>query len=41
VLYNVSLGYLSFNDCKWTVNEPRPEAIVEAAGKAIEKHYKL
>jgi hypothetical protein len=41
VLNDVSSGYLSFSDCKWTVNEPRPEGVVEAAGKAIEKHYKL
>ena len=41
VLNGVSFGYLSFNDCKWTINEERPEAITEAAGLAIQKHYEL
>jgi hypothetical protein len=41
VLNDVSFGYLSFNNCKWTVNEQRSEEMVNAAGKEIEKHYKL
>jgi len=41
VLNKVSFGYLSFHDCKWTVNEERPAALVEAAGREIEKHYEL
>ena len=39
VLNDVSFGYLSFNDSKWTVNEQRPAALVEKAGIEIEKHY--
>ena len=41
VLNKVSFGYLSFQDCKWTVNEERPAALVEAAGREIEKHFEL
>lgn len=41
VLNDVSFGYLSFNNCKWAINEPREEKLVEAAGKEIEKHYKI
>ena len=41
VLNGVSFGYLAFHDCKWTVNEERPAALVEAAGREIEKHYQL
>ncbi|MET0634870.1 MAG: hypothetical protein ABWZ25_02515 [Chitinophagaceae bacterium] len=41
VLNGVSFGYLSFNDCKWSINEERPVPLIEAAGKAIEKHYEL
>jgi len=39
VLNDVSLGYLSFRDCNWTINEDRPRGLVLAAGKEIEKHY--
>ena len=39
VLDDVSLGYLSFRECQWMINEDRPEGIVMAAGKEIEKHY--
>ena len=41
VLNETSFGYLSFNNCKWTVNEERPSALVNLAGKEIEKHYRL
>ncbi len=41
VLNNVSFGYLSFNDCKWTINEERPASLVKLAGLEIEKQYKL
>ena len=41
VLNDVSFGYLSFQDCSWTVNENRPEALVKAAGEEIEKYYKF
>ena len=41
VLNNVSFGYLSFNDCKWTINEERPAALVKSVGQQIEKYYKL
>jgi hypothetical protein len=41
VLDDVSFGYLSYNDCKWIVNEERPEGLVRQIGKEIEKHYQL
>jgi hypothetical protein len=41
VLDNVSFGYLSFNNCKWSINEERPSSLVEAVGRKIEKHYQL
>jgi hypothetical protein len=41
VLDNVSFGYLSFNNCKWSINEERPSSLVEAVGQEIEKHYQL
>jgi hypothetical protein len=41
VLNNVSFGYLSLNNCKWTINEDRPSSLVEAVGQEIEKQYKL
>ena len=41
VLNDVSFGYLSFQDCKWTVNEERPAALVKTAGEQIEKHFKF
>ena len=37
VLNEVSFGYLSFNDCKWTINEERPTPLVKAVGEEIEK----
>jgi hypothetical protein len=41
VLNGTSLGYLSFKDCQWIVNEERPAGLVSAVGKEIEKHYAL
>lgn len=41
VLNDESFGNLSFNDCKWAVNEDRPAGIVKLVGKSIEKHYQL
>ncbi len=41
VLNDTSFGYLSYNNCKWTVNEERPEELVKKVGKAIEKFYQL
>ena len=41
VLNDTSFGYLSFNDCSWSVNEERPKVLVKAVGKEIEKHYSL
>jgi len=41
VLNGVSFGYLSFRDCKWSINEERPASLVEAAGRQIEKHFEL
>lgn len=41
VLNETSFGYLSFNNCKWAINEERPESLVKLVGSAIEKHYRL
>jgi hypothetical protein len=41
VLDGVSFGYLSFKDCKWTINEDRPMSLIEAVSREIEKHYQL
>ena len=41
VIQDTSFGYLSLNNCKWTVNEQRPTELVEAIGKEIEKKYNL
>lgn len=41
VLNNTSFGYLSFKDCKWSVNEERPANLVKLVGEQIEKFYKL
>lgn len=41
VLNGVSFGYLSFDDCKWTINEERPSSLTEAVGHEIEKRYEL
>lgn len=41
VLDGVSFGYLSFNDCKWTINEDRPSNLIEAVSREIEKKYEL
>jgi len=41
VLDGVSFGYVSFNNCKWTVNEDRPASIIEAVGHEIERKYQL
>ena len=39
VLGGVSLGYLSLNDCNWTINEDRSSSLIEAVGYEIEKKY--
>ena len=41
VLNDTSFGYLSFQNCKWSVNEERPAALVKLIGKQIEKHFQL
>jgi len=41
VLNDTSFGYLSFDDCKWIINEERPAPLVKLVGKKIEKHYQL
>ena len=41
VLDETSFGYLSYQDCNWTVNEERPEGLVKLVGKQIEKHYQF
>ena len=39
VLNDISFGYVSHNNGKWTVNEDRPAGLIEKVGKAIEKQY--
>ena len=39
VLNEVSFGYLSLSGEKWTVDEDRPDQLVEAAGREISKRY--
>jgi hypothetical protein len=41
VLNGVSFGYLSLNDCQWTINEDRPPSLVRAVAHEIEKRYEL
>ena len=41
VLDKVSFGHLSFSDCKWSISEDRPQHLVKAVGKEIEKRYRL
>ncbi len=41
ILNEASFGYLTFKDCKWTINEERPSGLVKLVGKQIEKHYQL
>ncbi len=41
VLNEVSFGDLSFDQCKWVINEKRPAGLVSLVGKQIEKHYQL
>ena len=41
VLDGTSFGYLSINNCKWTINEERPSSLIEAVGREIEKKYQL
>jgi len=41
VLDDTSFGYVSFKDCKWIVNEERPEGLLKQVGKQIEKHYQF
>ncbi len=39
VLNQTSLGHLSLNNGKWSADEQRPAALVEAVGKQIARHY--
>jgi hypothetical protein len=41
VLNETHFGAVSFQDCKWSVNEDRPSVLVNKVGEQIEKHYKL
>ena len=41
VLNNVNFGNLSFDDCRWNINEERPRELVKLIGKQIEKHFQL
>jgi hypothetical protein len=39
VLNQTSMGYLSLNNGKWSADEQRPAALVEAVGEQIARHY--
>jgi hypothetical protein len=39
VLNDASFGHVSYSNNEWTVNEDRPEGLIEQVGKAIEKKY--
>jgi hypothetical protein len=41
VLDGVSFGYLSFDNCAWTINEERPSSLIRSVGHEIEKKYQL
>jgi hypothetical protein len=41
VLEGVYFGNLSINNCKWGINEDRPDSLTEAVGREIEKYYQL
>ncbi len=41
VLNGTSFGYLSYNNCKWNVNEERPDNLVIKLGEEIEKHFSM
>ena len=40
VLNNVFFGNLSLSDGNWVVDEPRPAALIEAAGKQVEEYLR-
>lgn len=41
VLNETAFGYLSFQNCKWMINEDRPPSLVNEVGKQIEAHYQI
>jgi len=41
VLEGVYFGNLSLDNCKWAINEDRPDSLTEAVGREIEKHYRF
>ena len=41
VLEGVYFGTLSLNNCKWAISEDRPDSLIEAVGREIEKFYQL
>jgi hypothetical protein len=41
VVNDTAFGNLSFANCKWSVDEQRPTALVKLIGKLIEKHYQF
>jgi len=41
VLEGVYFGNLSLDNCKWAINEDRPDSLTEAVGREIEKRYQL
>lgn len=41
VLNDISFGYLSYNNYKWSVNEDRLEDLVQIVGEQIEKYFTM
>jgi hypothetical protein len=41
VLNENSFGYVSRNNDEWTVDQDRPEGLIQKVGKEIAKHIKL
>jgi hypothetical protein len=39
VLNDASFGYLSYSNCKWVVNEQRPDGLVQRIGEEIERSF--
>jgi len=40
VLDNVSFGYVTYNNGRWSANEERPASLVQCVGEQIMKKYK-
>lgn len=39
VLNETSFGYMSYQSGHWSINEERPEGLVELVGEKIEEYY--